>query len=125
MSRLLLSAITPALPGQHRDDRAHRRPGLAPRLPAPPMRTSSKAEPAVDFAEEAADDRVQPVGGPVWLWPSRVRRPDWMMTGTPASAIPCNVAISGGMSVVSLIAAARRSVSSSVSRCTAGLMAAR
>ena len=51
-------------------------------------RTSSKAEPAVDFAEEAAD-RVQPVGGPVWLWPSRVRRPDSMMTrNTPASADP-------------------------------------
>ena len=48
-----------------------------------------------------------------------------MTRNTPASAIPCNVAISGGMSVVSLIAAARRSVSSSVSRCTAGLMDAR
>jgi hypothetical protein len=43
-----------------------------------------------------------------WLWPSRVRRPASLMMiwKTPASAIPCSLAISGGISPVSLIAVA-------------------
>ena len=52
-----------------------------------------------------------------------------MIWNTPASAIPCSLAISGGTAVVSLMAAARaaawRSVNSSASRWTVGLMAAR
>jgi len=66
-----------------------------------------------------------------WLWPSRVRRPASLMMiwNTAASAIPCSLAISGGTAVVSLMAPARtaawRPVSSSNSRRTAGLMAAR
>jgi hypothetical protein len=66
-----------------------------------------------------------------WLWPSRVRRPASLMMiwNTPASAIPSSLATSGETAVVSLIASARvaawRSASSSASRWTAGLMAAR
>ena len=66
-----------------------------------------------------------------WLWPSRARRPDSLMMiwNTPARATPCSLAIPGATAVLSLMAAARavasRSVSSSASRRTAGLMAAR
>jgi len=66
-----------------------------------------------------------------WLWPSPVRRPASlkMIWNTPASAIPCSLAISAGTAVVSLMALARavawRSVSSNTNRWTAGLMAAR
>jgi len=66
-----------------------------------------------------------------WLWPSRVRRPASLMMiwNTAASAIPCSLATSGGTAVVSLTALARaaawRSVNSSASRWTVGLMAAR
>ena len=52
-----------------------------------------------------------------------------MISNTPASAIPCNLAISGGTAVESLMAAAMtsawRAIVSSASRRTAGLMAAR
>ena len=67
----------------------------------------------------------------VWLCPSRVRRPAslMMISNTPASAIPCSLAISGRTAVVSLMTAARarawRSINSSASRWTVGLIAAR
>ena len=66
-----------------------------------------------------------------WLWPARVRRPASLMMiwNTPASAIPCSLATAGGTGVVSLMTSASaeawRSASSSTSRWTAGLMAAR
>jgi len=66
-----------------------------------------------------------------WLWPSRVPWPASLMMiwNTPAIAIPCSLATSGGTAVVSLKTPARavawRSINSSASRWTAGLMAAR
>ena len=45
-----------------------------------------------------------------WLWPSRVRRPASLMMiwNTPASAIACSVAISGGTAVARLPLPGRR-----------------
>jgi hypothetical protein len=66
-----------------------------------------------------------------WPSPSTVRRPASLMMiwNTPASAIPCSLATPGGTAVVSLMALVRavawRSINSSASRWTAGLMAAR
>jgi hypothetical protein len=93
------------------------------------IRVGLNAEPAVELVQDVFDDRMQLVGVSGWLWPSRVRWPASLMTiwNTPASAIPCSLAISGATVVVSLMAraAAGRPVSSGASRCTVGLMAAR